>query len=341
MEAQVPRMIIIDETQCRKVAERLKIVKVHELFPEHPTREEKRRRADFWFYVVVICHQTGSLQGEIEGKRLRGWDYLSLAAERAYRMDPNLFTAERIWKLHPEELKQLFSDRLDPKTSTLDRIGERLHLLREAALSLLQWYKGDVWELYERCDGSLSGGTGLLNLLSQFEAYRDPLRKKTSLLLMILWASKIWMLKDLEALRFPVDNHLMRVALRTGMVRVEDEGLQGRLKKSGEIRREEEQSIREAVQQAGDLLLATSGRTVFELDTILWQIGRSCCFSEHPPICGPRATVHPCFKRETCSLIRDTDYPCPDACPLDGTCFGSLDETYALLNEPKVETHYY
>lgn len=334
-------MIVIDETQCRKVAERLKAVKVRELFPEPPTWAEKRLLANFWFYVVAICHQTGALQGEIEGRRLRGWDYLYAAAQRAYRNDPNLFTAEGILKLHPEELKRLFSDHLDPQTSTLDRIGERLHLLREAAMSLLQWYRGDVWELYLRCDGSLSGGTGLLNLLSQFEAYRDPLRKKTSLLLMILWASRIWVLKDLEVLRFPVDNHLMRVALRTGMVRVEDEGLQARLQKPGEISKDEERSIREAVQRAGDLLLDASGRTVFELDTILWQIGRSCCFYEHPPICGPRATGHPCFKRETCSLIRDTDYSCPDACPLDGTCFGSLDEAYALLREPKIETHYY
>lgn len=333
--------ILVDETRCQKVAERLKAVKVRELFPEPPTEEEKRRRANFWFYVVAICHQTRALQGRIEGKWLRGWDYLYAAAERAYRDDPSLFTAERIVKLSPEALKRLFSDHLEPSTSTLDRIGERLHLLHEAALSLLHWYKGDVWELYERSDGRLSGGTGLLNLLSQFEAYRDPLRKKTYLLLMILWASKIWVLKDLEMLRFPVDNHLMRVALRTGMVRVEDEGLQRRLRASEEISQEEERSLREAVQRAGDLLRDASGRTVFELDTILWQIGRSCCFPDHPPICGPRATLHPCFKRATCSLIRDTDYRCPDACPLDGTCLGSFDEAYTTFKEPKVETHYY
>lgn len=334
-------MILVDETQCRKVAERLKAVRVRDLFPEPPTEEEKRRRANFWFYVVAICHQTGGLQGRLGGRGLRGWDYLHACAERAYQEDPNIFTAQRICQLAPEELKRLFSDDLNPSTSTLERIGERLHLLREAALSLLHWYKGDVWELYERSDGRLSGGTGLLNLLSQFEAYRDPLRKKTYLLLMILWASKIWRFRDLEALKFPVDNHLMRVALRAGMVRVEDEGLQGRLRAPGEVSQEEERSLREAVQRAGDLLCDASGRTVFELDTILWHIGRSCCFSAHPPICGPRAAVHPCFKRETCSLIRDTDYRCPDACPLDGTCLGSLDEAYATFKEPQVETHYY
>jgi hypothetical protein len=333
-------MIAVDEKQCRVVAERLRAVKVHELFPE-PPQEEKRRWANFWFYLVAICHQTGSLHGVIEGRPLRGWDYLYDCAERASRRDSDLFTAERMWQINPEALKRVFSDQLDPHTSTLDRVEERLHLLREAAASLIHWYRGDVWGLYERSGSSLSGETGLLNLLSQFEAYRDPLHKKAYLLLMILWASKIWSLKDLETLRFPVDNHLMRVALRTGMIRVEDEGLQERLKRGGEVETREEQVIRQAVQQAGEVLVQASGRTVFELDTILWQIGRSCCFDEHPPICGPRATIHPCFKRATCSLIRDTDYTCPDACPLDGTCLGSLDEAYAVLKEPKVETHYY
>lgn len=333
-------MITVDEGQCLKVAERLRPVRVKELFPE-PPEGEKRRRANFWFYLTAISHQTGSLRGVIDGRPLRGWDYLYACAERTYRNDPNLFTAERLWRLSPQDLKRIFSDRGDPKTSTLDRIGERLHLLREAAASLLHWYQGDAWVLYERSGGYLGGGTGLLSLFSQFEAYRDPLRKKTYLLLMILSTSKIWVLKDLEMLRFPVDNHLMRVALRTGMIRAEDEGLQERLKAKGEVTAEEEGIIREAVQRAGDRLIQASGRTVFELDTILWHIGRSCCFYEHPPICGPRATVHPCFKRDHCSLLRDTDYQCPDACPLDGTCLGSLDEAYAALREPKIETHYY
>ncbi|MFN3477699.1 MAG: queuosine salvage family protein, partial [Candidatus Methylomirabilales bacterium] len=262
-------------------------------------------------------------------------------AERAYRSDPHFFTAERLWRLSPQDLKGIFSDRGDPSTSTLDRIGERLHLLREAAASLLHWYQGDVWVLYERSGGSLGGGTGLLNLLAQFEAYRDPLKKKSYLLLMILSTSKIWVLQDLELLRFPVDNHFVRVALRTGMIQVKDKELQERLRGQGEVTAGEERALREAAQQAGALLIRASRRTVFELDTILWHIGRSCCFYEHLPICGPRATVHPCLKRDYCSLVRDTDYPCPDTCPLDGTCFGSLDDAYATLREPRVETHFY
>lgn len=332
--------IIVDEGQCSKVAERLRSVAVKALFPEPPP-EEKRPRANFWFYLTAISHQTGPLRGVIEGRPLRGWDYLYACAERAYRSDPHFFTAERLWRLSPQDLKGIFSDQGDPSTSTLDRIGERLHLLREAAASLLQWYQGDVWVLYERSGGCVGGGTGLLNLLAQFEAYRDPLKKKSYLLLMILSTSKIWVLQDLERLRFPVDNHLIRVALRTGMIRVEEQRLQERLKGEGEITSAEEQALRQAAQQAGDLLLRASRRTVFELDTILWHIGRSCCFSEHPPICGPRAIVHPCFKRDHCSLLRDTDYHCPDVCPLDGTCLGSLDLAYAALREPKAETHFY
>jgi hypothetical protein len=336
-------MIQIDEGICEKLGRKLKDVQVlpqeflAESFDESSwTEEERRREVNFRFYLVAFCQHTKSLQGVIEGQWCRGWDYLERACRRAMSDNPEYFSAETVSRITGPELRSILSDDFDPGHSTLDRVEERVTQLRDCGQRLSAQYNGDAMNLYRQADGYLHGERGILELMSEFKAYSDPIRKKSFLFLMFVSQAGIWEIKDPENLKIAVDYHIMRIALRSGMVRVGG-ALERMLKERSEVDAATDIKVRGAVQEACDLLVRHSGHSVFEVDNILWMIGRNCCFYDHEPICGRNV----CFKRDRCTLVRSIVYDCPGKCLLDGACLGSLDEEYRKLWETNLYTEYY
>ena len=161
--------------------------------------------------------------------------------------------------------------------------------------------------------------------------------KKSHLLLLILQASDIWRLADPENLKVPVDNRLMRLALRTGMVEVTETRTAQALRSAEKLADRAVENLRRTVQEAIREAVAASGRSLFDIDTLFWHLGRSCCYPERPRFCGEGF----CQEKDICTFVRFTDYDSPDKCPLDGLCRGSRDTEYAALREPPVETTYY
>jgi hypothetical protein len=100
--------------------------------------------------------------------------------------------------------------------------------------------------------------------------------------------------------RVAIDYHSMRVALRSGMVRIVDPDLAGRLRRQADVSAAEDAAVRLAVRQACRLLIDGSRHDVFAVDNILWMIGRNCCFYDYDPICGERS----CWRQDQCSLVR-------------------------------------
>src|SRR2546423_13871295 len=52
---------------------------------------------NFYLCLVAICHQTSPrgkppLEGVVRGEHKRGWDYLSVRFEEAFRSNPTFFT---------------------------------------------------------------------------------------------------------------------------------------------------------------------------------------------------------------------------------------------------------
>lgn len=174
-----------------------------------------------------------------------------------------------------------------------------------------------------------------MEALSRFEPYGDPIKKKSFVFLMAVSASGLWALTDPHALRVPVDYHIMRIALRSGMVRVTDPHLSRLLRERSPVSEEIDQVVRSRVEEACDVLVQASGRSVFSVDMALWHIGRSCCFYEHEPYCSR------CPRPATCSLAEALAYDCGGACPLDGACLGSRDPDYRGYWETNVYTTYY
>lgn len=309
---------------------RLRIPPERFLPPLPLAAKDRTALANFWFYLVAICQHTVGLQGTIAGRRLRGWDYLEAAARRKFE----LFTAERLLSLTARELQAVFSDCGDPELSTLDRVEERLGQLHECARLLLSQYAGDVNEIYRRSKGRLIGPGGIIEALSHFGPYSDPIRKKSFLFLEMVSASGLWDLKDPQALHVPVDYHVMRIALRSGLVRVSDPHLDRVLRSRAPVNEELDQFIRARIEAACDLLVKESGHSVFEVDMLLWHIGRSCCYYPSGPCCSG------CTEPANCSLAGALG-ACPDRCPLDGACAASRDPSYREYRETNIYTAYY
>ena len=335
-------MIEVDEGICEKLGRKLKDVQVlpHKFLAEDSratwTEEARRREANFRFYLVAFCQHTKSLQGTIAGEWRRGWDYLERACRRAMACHPDYFSAENMSRITGQELHRILSDDFDPAHSTLDRVEERVTQLRDCGQRLAAQYDGDVMNLYRQAGGYLHGRRGILELMSEFKAYSDPIQKKSFLFLMFVSQAGIWEIKDLENLKVAVDYHIMRIALRSGMVRVGG-ALERALKERQEVDAAMDTQVRGAVQRVCDLLVRHSGHSVFEVDNILWMMGRNCCFYEHEPICGGNA----CFKQDQCTFIRSIIYDCPGKCLFDGVCLGSLDEEYRKFWETNLYTEYY
>jgi len=237
------------------------------------------------------------------------------------------------------ELKAVLSDDGAPDHSTIDRVAERVGLLRNCARVLLRRFDGDIMTIYNLSEGYLirRDGKGLLNLLKNFRAYSDPVEKKSFLLLLYLNESGIWKIGDLQNLKIAIDYHIMRIALRAGIVNLVNNALASRLQRRKSVKQSEDNEVRKAVREACSLLSKYSSHSAFEIDTMLWNMGRSCCFYEHDPICDAKI----CHKRDRCSFIRATNYLCPGKCIFDGVCLGSRNQHYRKLWETNVYTEYY
>jgi hypothetical protein len=332
-------LLRVNQEQCRNLARCLARLHVRpDPYLKKPASEaECRQEANYWLYITAICQSTRTFEGTIDGQWVRGWDYLVQASRR--RMED--FGAMRMQTYSAEDLLSLLSDDFCADHSPIDRVEERLEQLHDCARVLLHHYDGEAMGVYERSAGQLVGEDGLLALLSEFAAYADPLQKKSVLLAGMLHEIDVWPMGDAENLKVAMDYHAMRVALRSGMVEVQDAALARDLRNGNAVSDALNQSVRTAVSAACDIVVRESGMSVFAFDKCIWHLGRSCCFYDHAPICGPAHAAEQCFKRDRCSFIRATTYCCPNVCVLDGVCRGSRDPAYRSYWETNVYTAHY
>ncbi len=329
-------MIEVNEAQCQLIGQRLlqQTVRADEFLFVPATVNEALVEANYWAFAIAICQHTKSLAGVVDGRWRRGWDYLISASRRAL---DEFASSEAMARIDADRLRAILSDNFDPAHSTVDRVEERLGQLHDVARVLLEQYEGQAMNLYCRAGGRILGEGGIFQRLAAIPAYTDPLDKKAQLLVGQLDAAGVWPLADPENLKVCMDYHAMRVALRTGIVEITDPGLLIALKQKARVSDAINHTVRRVVSDACDRVIAHSGVSVFEFDKWIWHLGRSCCFYDHEPICGPRA----CHKMDICTYIKAVDYACPGKCSLDGACKGSRDDHYKNFWETNVYTEFY
>jgi hypothetical protein len=133
----------------------------------------------------------------------------------------------------------------------------RAALWRDLASGLERDYSGSAQELLESAGSRLGGDGGLLERLSRYLAYSDPLAKKAFLFAKIAERRGWLEVSDPEAWEVSADNVLMRLALRSGLV------APGPLLE-----------VRAATRGAFKELAARAEISPPVLDDMLWELGR-------------------------------------------------------------------
>jgi len=287
-------------------------------------------------FFSAINYDTRGLSGLVNGRFLRGSNFLLHKMVELAERDPEALSPERIADLELTGFLAWFGAPEEAKAPR--RSPERVSLLRDTARRLVELYDGEVLKLLEASSGRLGGPGGLRERLSSFKAFEDPLAKKTMVFVILAKIEDLWEPSDPGSMTVGVDYHLQRVALRSGMVKVEDPGLLAKLRARRFVSAEEHHAVRSACLEAYILVGEFSGLSQLEVDQIFWHIGRSCCHYAEQPACG---AGKPCYRAMTCSLCKATNYDCPGHCPLDGVCEASTEPDKVKLMEPKFITYYY
>jgi hypothetical protein len=218
--------------------------------------------ADAALFLCAIDHRTGYRRGHLvdgrgpfEGSALL-WE-LACAEERRR---PGLLSAQALRDVDADEVERLFRT----GEETASRAGERARLWRDLAAGLLERHRGSATVLLDSCRGRLGGSGGLVAELARFEAYSDPLQKKSFLFAKIAERCGWLDVADPENWQVCADNVLMRLALRAGLVQPGDA-----------------ETVRAATRDALRRLAEEAGISPPILDDLLWERGR-----EDPDLLG-------------------------------------------------------
>lgn len=220
---------------------------------------------DAALFLCAIDHRTGyRSQHLVDGDGpFGGSELLWELACRAERRRPGTLSARRLASVDEGAVAELF--RIGGET--VAGADQRARLWRGLADGVERDYGGAATELLRACRGRLAGEGGLLERLARFEAYSDPLQKKSFLFAKIAERRGWLEVADPESWQVCADNVLMRLALRSGLV------------EPGEAER-----VRAATRAAWKRGAEEAGVAPPLLDDLLWERGR-----EDPDLVGREA----------------------------------------------------
>ncbi len=329
----MPPTFRVDAARARALAGVLAAVQLRDewFFPRARSFSGRLYEAEFVLAWVGICHRTQGLHAQVDGQLLHGSDALAHRLREVLDEDPTRFSAEGMAALRATELSGWFRGQPAPLT----RVDQRCALLNDLGHWLQRECGGHLAGAITAAKGRLAGNRGLFARLARTQAYRDPVRKKTQLLLQTLRAMKLFEPADCEHLTLPIDNHIVRVFLRTGVLQPTNE-------------RAHELASGAACTAAEDLLLRTAALRASKpmatvallgvLDPLLWMVGRNCCRADRAAVCSQQQA--PCPHETACSLRAATGLDCGLQCPLQSVCASGGGGADALL-EPQHDTDLY
>jgi hypothetical protein len=217
---------------------------------------------DAALFLSAIDHRTGYRaprmvggKGPYEGSALL-WA-LGLEAEGRR---PGTLSADGLTQVSEDGVGEMF--RVAGETAAGADV--RARLWRDLAAGLRSRYGGSTENLIAAAEGCLGGSGGLLALLGEFEAFADPVQKKSFLFCKIAERRGWLRVEDPESWQVCADNVLMRLALRSGLVHPGPEDV-----------------VRAATRDAFKAAATAAGVPPPILDDLLWERGR-----EDPDLLG-------------------------------------------------------
>ncbi len=323
---------------CREVAEKIKGLKLRTDFYNREylnlaVDDETKFRMNF--FAVAICHQTYTLIN----KRLNlfGWDYLEhgftkLAKSNSKLLDPNFLASAEICEV-VALLKIAFSENGNPESCTLDRLDERADLMINAGKIICSVYQKSVGNLIQSAGGFLlQNGLGLYEILPCFEAFSDPLQKKTTFLIKLLMEANLLNINDPANFIPIMDYHMQRVLMRLGCIEIIDEALRQKLTDRQTLPADD--AVRSRCIEAFRLIAGISGHPVTKMNDFFWSLGRSCC--NQTTLCSNKTC-----EKNPCTFTQIIEIENHTHCEFEPVCKGFRDIDYRNLWQPVIETHYY
>lgn len=138
--------------------------------------------ANCYFAIVAICHQTSPLgerrlEGYINDEKKVGWDYLKEKFFTKVIEDLRWSSCDYWEVLTPNELSKLYCD--EKLGLTLNRVNERTFLINDLGCRFKHFNITFIREAFDERNQFLNGESGFLKFLTVFEAYKDPVMKKS------------------------------------------------------------------------------------------------------------------------------------------------------------------
>ena len=306
--ASLEPQVQLNEDQIQKIAD--KIATLPEVYPfsfvspELPVVGDPRT-VDFFFAGTLQQFSFWSVRDgryhlplidSIDGVTQKGSDYLWGAFKRRLAQESDFCSLERQANLTREDMLALFraDDGGDPMPA-LD-----LHL------EMAQRYGRDMLALgltpqlvLEKSLASNQPLQTFISLLDKIAGYKeDPLRKKSSLLAMILnqRPERFLPLREDEEVAPVIDYHAQRFCLRVGVIDVLDEALKNSLQQRKVISADAEWAVRYASYRAIEQVTLLSGRETGAVDWYTFNARRRCPEMTEPechlcqvdPVCAHR-----------------------------------------------------
>ncbi len=279
-------MIWINQEQIVRVGDvfkRLEIAPDNFLDPRYyPSEKDDYELVISYFTTMVsIDHRTSMFTKyrlKISEEYFEGADLLWRLGKEMYDKDPKFFTPEKLkdvdvsivrrW-LCPNDMVELWD--INIRTILLRDLGKKTYIL----------YNGKFSNIFKESNGYIRGSRGIAELLKIYRAYEDPVEKKIFLLLKFLHRRKLVNIKDFENIEIPVDNHLTRIAIRLGIVNL-DEKIIKYIQDRVEVSYNLDVEIRLTIRKAWKEVSKICGKDVTILDDYLWNHGRKVCTYENP-----------------------------------------------------------
>ena len=251
----------------------------------------------FGFWTLAGDRWEQPMVARLDGRDLKGSDFLFRACTRAWQKNPCAFLPATLQGMTDAQLNDLFGD--DHGRNPLPMWPEHLALIRGYAA----WFAARNLEpagLVARAAAAPRPLRALLELLAEIPGYAgDPLQKKAMLLAIVLEnrPEHFLTVTDPESAVPIIDYHLQRSALRTGLIRVTAPALREKLEARRGLAAAEEAAVRTATCEAIGRLMERSGLSAAAVDWFFFQ-NRTRCPEMTEPDC-PACPVQAICARET------------------------------------------
>lgn len=256
----------------------------------------------FGFWLLEDDRYAGPMIATVDGRALKGSDYVSYCLTRAWRNEPELFAPSRILKT---DWNCVFA--ADDGRNPLPQWPEHAEIIQGYA-DWMARHRATPSEIVARANATDKPLSAFLNEAGRIPGYaEDPLRKKLFLLAIMLEnrPEKFLTVTDSASYEPIIDYHLQRSALRCGLVRVNDARLQKQLIERRRVSSEIEKEIRQATFDAVQDIVRDSGKSVAAVDYFFFMNRRRCPEMTEPdcahcpvqPICAQETKLfQPVFR---------------------------------------------